>query len=226
MKNDKLGKILRTITIILVGLTAAMNILGGVGTTCAAFLTKQFPPMWALMDYRWLYQLFVIATVAIGLVGVWTTIGLARGRKNAYRDTLIVLAAGTLVGAVHMIASLALRGKAVPANVKLYINALTLVYALSLRLPGLRERVTFSEESAGADRATAAGMAAIVSGFTVLSVSYWAAPSHTYAGENWVYVLRTPIYLTGGLLLVAGFILLARVVLDAYRQEAAANSSA
>jgi len=226
MKSDRLGKILRTAAIILVGLTAAMNILGGVGTTCAAFLTKQYPPMWALMDYRWLYQLFVIVTVAIGLVGVWTTIGLARGRKNAYRDALIVLAAGTLVGAVHMIASLALRGKAVPANVKLYLNALTLLYALILRLPGLRKRVTFSEQSDGADRATAAGMAAIVSGITVLSVFYWAGPSHTHSGDNWVYVLQTPIYLAGGLLLVAGLAQLARAVLEAYRQEAAANSNA
>ena len=54
--NDRKGKALRTIAIIFMGLTAAMNVLGGAGTVCAAFLTKQFPPMWVFMDYQLLYQ--------------------------------------------------------------------------------------------------------------------------------------------------------------------------
>jgi hypothetical protein len=78
--NDKTGRTLRIIAIIFMGLTAAMNILGGIGTVCAAFLTKQFPPMWALLEYQWLYQSLMITTIIVGIAGVWATIVLIRGR--------------------------------------------------------------------------------------------------------------------------------------------------
>ena len=35
--NDKTSKVLRATVIIFMGLTAAMNLLGGAGTICAAF---------------------------------------------------------------------------------------------------------------------------------------------------------------------------------------------
>jgi len=81
--NDKTGKTLRIIAIIFMGLAAAMNLLGGIGTVCAAFLTKQFPPMWALLDYQWLYQVLMIVTIIIGIAGVWGTIILTKGKENA-----------------------------------------------------------------------------------------------------------------------------------------------
>jgi len=96
--NDKSGRTLRIIAIVFMGLTAAMNILGGIGTVCAAFLTKQFPPMWALLDYQWLYQSLMIATIIVGIAGVWATIVLIRGRATAYRNALIVLVIGTILG--------------------------------------------------------------------------------------------------------------------------------
>jgi hypothetical protein len=216
--NDKLGKVLRTIAIILMGLTAAMNILGGAGTSCAAFFTKKYPPMWALYDYRWLYQALVITTVPLGIAGVWATIALVRGRRRAYRNTLIILVIGTILGAIQMYASLALRGKAVPANVKLYINAITLLAFLLFRLPGIRDRVDF-ESGDGADKTTAGGLSAIVAGCVLLSTAAWAGPSHTYQGTNWVHLFQTPLDIGGALLLAGGIGLLARVALDIVRQE-------
>jgi hypothetical protein len=43
--NSRIGKALRIIAVILMGLNAAMNLLGGIGTVCAAFLTEKYPPM-------------------------------------------------------------------------------------------------------------------------------------------------------------------------------------
>jgi hypothetical protein len=40
--DDKTGKNLHA-GIVLMALTTAMNILGGTGTVCAAFLTKKYP---------------------------------------------------------------------------------------------------------------------------------------------------------------------------------------
>jgi hypothetical protein len=191
--NDTLSKILKIVAIVFMGLTAAMNILGGIGTVCAAFLTKQYPPMWALLDYQWLYQIVMIVTIGLGLGGVWATIKLIKGGETAYRNAVILLAAGTVVGAVQVIASLALRGKAVPANMKLYINALTLVLFLLLRLPGIRERVNFKTGDDHGAQSVASGLTAIVTGALVLSTAIWVGGSHVHAGFNWVMVLREPL---------------------------------
>jgi heme/copper-type cytochrome/quinol oxidase subunit 3 len=201
--KDSLGKALRVLAVVLLALTALMNILGGVGTTCAAFLTERFPSLAGLVDYRWLYQLLVVVTLALGVAGVWATIVLARGRRGAYRQALIVLGAGVLIGGVHVAASLALRGKAVPADMKLYANLFTLLVFLLLGLPGLRQRVGFDRAGGPAARATG-GLAAIAAGALVLTVTLWAGPSHSIEGVNWTHVLRTPLLATGGGLLAGG----------------------
>lgn len=202
--KDNLGKIITITAVLFMGMTAAMNVLGGIGTVCAAFLTKQYPPMWALLDYQLLYQIVMIVTIALGLVGVWITIKLIRGGENVYRNAVIVLAAGSLVAAVQFIASLALRGKAVPANVKFYINAITLLLFLLLRLPGVRERVDFSRWGDESGPTIASGLTAILTGLMTLSTGYWVGASHVYEGFNWVSVLRGPLMGSGLALLGMG----------------------
>jgi hypothetical protein len=204
LMTKTIGKILWIVAIIFMGLTAVMNLLGGTGTVCAAFLTANFPSMAELMDYRWLYQLLMIVTVVIGVANVWVLIGLIRKREKSYRNALIVLVAGTIVAGIQVYASLALRGKAVPANIKLYTNAITLLLFLILKAPGIREWIDFTAPASSTEEATTAGMVTIVSGMVILTVFSWAGSSHTYMGENWVEVLRTPLILSGGVLLLSG----------------------
>jgi hypothetical protein len=218
MQSDKMGKVLRTVAVIFVGLTAAMNVLGGVGTTCAAFFTKKFPPMWKLLDYQWLYQAFVIVTVLVGLAGAWSLVKLLRGGKSVYRNALIVLIVGAVVNIIHVIASMQLRGTATPANVVMGLNLLTLVLMLVIGLPGMRERVDFTQGGGKADRITTAGLASIMAGGLILSMLMWASPSHTYQGENWVMTLLAPIVLSGGVLVAAGLGALVSTVVGLYRE--------
>ncbi|MGB2895417.1 MAG: hypothetical protein WBB65_04540, partial [Anaerolineales bacterium] len=63
--NSQQSKGLRITAIVLMGLAASMNILGGIGTVCAAFLTKQFPPMWVFFDYQLEYRTLMITTIII-----------------------------------------------------------------------------------------------------------------------------------------------------------------
>jgi hypothetical protein len=81
---DKTGKTIRIVAIILLGMTAAMNLLGGIGTTCAAFSSNVGYRMAfkEIMDYRWLYQILVVTTILIGLAGIWGLIKLVRGGSN------------------------------------------------------------------------------------------------------------------------------------------------
>ncbi len=219
---EKSGKIMRVAAIIFMGLTAAMNVLGGAGTTCAAFSSSVAYRMAfkAILDYRWLYQGLVITTVLIGLVGIWATIKLVRGGPTVYRSALIVLIIGTILGGVQFYASWTLRGKATPANVKFYINAFTLLFFLVLKAPGIRDKVDFSAPGNDkAEKATVAGMAAIVAGSVVLTVFTWAGPSHTFNGENWVYVFYTPLMVSGTLLILGGIAALLWAAREVFHQE-------
>jgi hypothetical protein len=188
--QDNLGRILKVVGIIFMGLTGAMNLLGGIGTVCAAFLTENFPSMMALWDYRWLYQSLMIVTILVGLGGIWVTIRLAKGGDNVYRNALILLVTGTVVGAVHYYASMALRGSAAPANMKLYINILTLLLFLALKIPGISERVNFDRSADNTVGKTAAGLTAIMIGMLVISTSLWVGNSHVFEGVNWTHVLK------------------------------------
>jgi len=221
MKNTS-GKIFKVVAIVLMAMTAVMNILGGAGTSCAAFFTKNYPPYWILIkpvDYRWLYQTFVVTTLIVGIIGISAVIGLVRGGKRAYRNTLIVLAIGTILNAIHFYTSLTVIGKATPANVVFYINALTLIVFLVLGIPALREKVDFSKSSKESDKATGAGLAAMVSGVIILSTPMWVGASHIYMGTNWVYVFAWPIYIFGTFLTVGGIGLLAKAAWATQKQD-------
>jgi hypothetical protein len=212
MKNTA-GKIIRVVAVVFMAMTAAMNVLGGAGTSCAAFFTKNYPPYWVLIkpvDYRWLYQSFVVLTLALGIAGIVITIGLIRGGKHAYRNALIVLGAGMLLNAVHYISSLSIIGKAAPANVVFFINVITLIIFLLLLIPDLREKVDFTRGGKTADKTTGGGVAALVAGIVTLSTPMWVGNTHMYMGSNWVDVLAGPIYVGSTILIVGGMTLLAR----------------
>jgi hypothetical protein len=221
--NDKTGRVLRTVAIIFLGLTAAMNLLGGIGTTCAAFgFTREYRIAFAdLHDFKWLYQTLVITTVLIGIAGAWATYALAKGKEKAFRNAMIILVIGTVLGAVQFIASMQLRGEATPANVKFLANALTLIVFLVIRIPSIWQHVDFTAQDDQIDGATAGGFAAIVAGLVVLSVPTWAGSSHTYQGTNWVLVLQRPLEITSLILLIGGALLLGWVGFQVVRQELA-----
>ncbi len=143
----KTGKILRILAIILFGLATAMNLLGGIGTSCVAFSSNVGYRMafTELMDYRWLYQVLVVTTILLGIAGVWALIRLIRGGAKVFRDALILLIIGSVLGGVHYFASLTLRGEAAPANVKFYINLATLIVFLVFKLPGVRKHINFGK---------------------------------------------------------------------------------
>lgn len=56
--HDRTGKVLRTLGIMFFGLATIMNLLGGIGTSCVAFLTEDYPSFSALIDegMQWLYK--------------------------------------------------------------------------------------------------------------------------------------------------------------------------
>lgn len=218
-------KILRVVAIISLGLTAAMNILGGAGTYCAAFSDNVGYRMAFkdLMDYRWIYQILVVTTILVGIAGVIAVIKLVRSKPGVYRFTLIVLIIGVLLGATHFFSSLTLRGEATPANVKFFINLFTLLVFLTFQLPGIKDEVDFSQPSDQAEKRSAAGIASIIMGLTTLTIFAWAGPSHTYFGENWVFVFETPLLIAGTLMILGGFYVVYKEAVTLYLAQSDAQ---
>lgn len=220
--NDKLGKILRVIAIVLMGLTTAMNIFGGGGTTCAAFLTKNYPPYWKIInpyDVQWLWQLFVVLTLAIGIAGIVVTVQLVRGKKNGYHNAVNLLVVGSIWNGIHVYASWYYLEAVVPIVVVFMLNLITLIYFLILGIPGLRERVNFTKTNDTSDKELASGMAAIVVGVVTLTMPIWAGPSHMFEGRNLVYVLQLPINIVGSVLTIGGLFLVLRVIFRLFAEE-------
>lgn len=198
-----LGKSLRFVGIILLGLTAVITLLGGIGTTCVALDATRYEGMEAIARYQWLYIIYVIAGIGIGIVGIWATYLLLKARPRAYRMALAALLSGLVIGGLHMATSRALRGSSMPKDFIVYATALTLLVFLLFRLPGIRERVKLT---GGDDHTTGLGASAalLVAGIAILTVELWAGPNHMIDGVNYAGAWSTQLTRLGTLLVMAG----------------------
>ena len=75
-------KFLRFIGILFMGITGAVTLIGGIGTTCVALNPTKYESMKAIADFQWLYILYVLIGVALGLLGIRATIQLARKKAG------------------------------------------------------------------------------------------------------------------------------------------------
>jgi hypothetical protein len=206
-RNKWWAKLLRIIGIVLMSLTAAFTLLGGAGTTCVALNPTGFGDTFApIAKFQWLYILFVLVTVAIGVMGVRAVVLLSKGRQNAYRYAMIALVSGTVVGAIHMAFSRALRGgSSMPVDMVVYTTVLTLVAFLLFRIPTIWQGVNF--EKPADEKKTGKQAAAIALGLTgllTMTIQFLMAPTHTIGGINYANVWHTALTLVGLSLIVIG----------------------
>ncbi len=206
------GKILRIIGIILLGVTAVITLLGGIGTTCVALNAANYEGMEAIAQYQWLYIFYVLSGIVIGVLGIWVAVALVKGKPHAYRNTLIVLLAGLLIGGLHMATSRALRGSSMPKDFIVYATGLTLIVFLLFRIPGIWKRINLDGHD---DHVTGlgAGAALIVGGIATLTVQFWAGSTHIINGINYADVWHTPLTIIGWLAVLLGSAVLGGFVL-------------
>jgi len=204
-----MGKVLRFLGILFMGIASALILLSGVGTTCVALDATQYEGMEAIAQFQWLYILYVLAFVAFGIMGIRATIALVRGKKDAYRDALIVLISTLVVGGIHMATSRALRdnGSSMPLDMIVYFVVFTLLLFLLFGLPKIKKMVGF-EEGGNNGKTAAGGMTAMVAGMLFLSVHMWAGPTHIFDGINLADAFHTQMMIGGGIFLIVGLGLL------------------
>jgi len=202
-RNTWWGKTLRFIGIVLMALTAGFTLLGGIGTSCAALFPSRWESMAPLAPFQWLYILFVLAGIALGVWGIQATVRLVRGTPDSYLTSLRVLAAGAVVGGLHIYMSRLLRGKSMPVDAVVYMTVLTLVVFLLLRIPFIWQGANFEKGDSQSNR-MAGGAAAILLGLVTLTVQYTMGSTHTWSGVNYADAFNLVMTLTGSGLLLFG----------------------
>lgn len=205
-------KFLQFIGILFMGITAALTLLSGVGTSCVALDPSQYETMLGIAPFQWLYILYVLVSVAIGVLGIRATIQLAKGKKNSERSAFIALVAGIAVGVLHMTTSRALRGSSIPLDYIVYFTVLTLIIFLIFRISKVRSLVNFEKEIDNSSGA-AGGMVSIVAGMLFLSVQMWAGPTHILNGINYADAFHNAMLFSGSGLILLGIGLIAKAVL-------------
>jgi len=198
------GKILRIIAIILMGAASAMMFLGGIGTICIAFWPEKYPSLAMMAQVKPIFQTAAILTIAAGLLGGWVTIRLRRFTARNYLYAVLILVLSLATAAVKMYFSSRLRGSVAPTNIRFYLSLGVLIYFLILRLPGLWQRVENSGR--GPDEKDNEGLAAaaFLAGALILTVQYWAGPTHTINGINYADVWHWPLTILAWALMTGG----------------------
>ncbi len=207
-------KILRVIAIVLMGLTAVFTLMSGAGTVCVALGAEKFGgTMYLIRPYKWLYVLFVLATLAIGVLGVRALVSLIKGRRGAYRSALLALVLGVVIGGIHIFASRSIRGASMPVDAVVWTTLLTLVFFLFVRIPPVWAGVNFEKSASDKHLAqNAAALSICLCGLLTLTVQTWAGPTHMIAGVNYADAWHTQLAVIGWGAIVLGIILFAKSV--------------
>ncbi len=207
-----LGKLLRIIAIILMGLTAALMVLGGIGTICIAFWPEKYESLAMMIPYKPVYQVAAILTILGGLAGIWITVALRRFNQRHYTYAVLILLLSLATAGVKMYFSSRLRGSVAPTNIRFDFTLAVLLYFLFLRVPGIWEKVKSAQPRPDANN-TGAAIAAIIGGALTLTVQYWAGPAHTFQGINYADAWHTPLAILGWMLIAGGVVQIGRVLL-------------
>jgi protein-S-isoprenylcysteine O-methyltransferase Ste14 len=140
-------------------------------------------------------------------MGVNAAVLLIKRRKNAYRYSVIALLLGTLVNAVYMYASRALRGSSMPVDMVLDVNAITLLIFLLIRIPGIWQGMTLEEpETEKKAEKQAAAISLGSCGLLFLTVQFLMAPTHSIGGINYADVWHAVLTLLGLAFILGGMI--------------------
>ncbi len=201
--SSGLAKFLRFVGILFMSLTAGFTVLGGAGTSCAALAPTNWDSMAPLAPFQWLYILYVIMTIAIGILGIRAVVLLVKGAPNSFKAALIALVSGVAVGGIHIATSRMLRGSSMPVDAVVGMTVITLVIFLLFRIPGVWKGVDYSKAPKKANK-NAGGVAALAVAGLCLSIQYWMGSTHTWDGINYANAFNTTMTLIASILVLLG----------------------
>ena len=203
-----MGKFLRIVAIVLMGLNAVHTLTGAIGSICISWFPENFESLVVVAPYKGVYQVATIFTFVAAFIGLAATYGLMRGRKWAYNAAMGALLLGLATAGTKMYFSNMLRGSTAPTNMRFYFTIFILLFFLLLKIPGIKEKVDLSKSGNDGSSGAAVGAAMILGGILSLTTPIWAGPSHIMDGYNLVLILQVPLTLGGSIMILGGIYLL------------------
>ncbi len=203
-----MGKFLRIVAIVLMGLNAVHTLIGAIGSICISWFPENFESLVVIAPYKGIYQVATIFTFVAAFIGLAATYGLIRGRRWAYNAAAGALLLGLATAGTKMYFSNMLRGSTAPTNMRFYFTIFTLLFFFLLKVPGIREKIDSGKSGGDGSSGAAAGLAMILGGLLTLTTPIWAGASHTMDGYNLVLLLRVPLILGGSIMIFGGIYLL------------------
>jgi hypothetical protein len=202
------GKWLRIVTFIFFALATAFTLMGGAGTSCAAFdpVGNGFPQ---LENYKLIYKEFVYTGVLAGLVQLVALILLIRGKSGSVGIAIVSILASLFINRIHIVASTILGSVPQPVFMVFGLNLIALLILLVCLIPPVA-RFTRFEDPARSKKDTGKGVAAatIAAGISVITAPFWAGQSHTIAGYNYANAWPFAMNLIGFGLVIVGTVIL------------------
>lgn len=219
MSSKSSGKWLRIVAYIFFGLATAFTLMGGAGTSCAAFdpVGNGFPQ---LEQYKLIYQQFVITGLIAGVVELVALYLLIRGNRGSHGYAILSILASLLINQIHIVSSKVLGGVPQPVYMVFGLNLLALLILLVCLVPPIA-RYAKLEDPARNKRDAAKGIAAtmIACGLGIITAPFWGGPSHTINGFNYANAWPVAINLIGFGLLIGGIVILVPPSLGIFRKQ-------
>lgn len=211
MKRRDFSTKIQLSAVILMSMVSVFSLMSGIGTTCVAFAPDKWGKAFAaIIPYATTYQIITVVTLIVGFAASIITYAFVRGDKWAYYAAILAILVGLISGGVHVYYSSTLRGSAAPANLRVFIDIIALLFLLIIRLPGIWNKIDLTKPMGKTKGSfnTPTGTAFIVTGLGLLSTPLYASPSHTNEGMNYVEYLLPELYIIGGIFCAMGIGLL------------------
>lgn len=207
MKKRDFATKIQLSVVIMMSMVAVFSLMSGIGTTCVAFAPDKWGDAFlVLVPYATTYQVITVITIIVGFLASIITYAFIRGDKWAYYAALSTILIGIISGGVHVYYSSTLRGSAVPANMRVIVDVIALIFLLVIRMPNIWNRIDLTKPMGKKKGSynTPTGTAFIITGLGLVTTPLYASPSHTIEGVNYVEYLLPELYIIGGIFLSLG----------------------
>lgn len=211
MKKRNFSERMQLSIVLMMAMASAFNFIAGVGTACVAFgmqnLGESYKP---ILPFQGTYQTITIVTILIGLIGLYITYAFMKGKKFAYIFALITLVIGFIFGVIHVYLSTTHLGSGVPANVRVYLDAIVIIFLLVIRYPNIWNRIDLTKPMLKNKKKAknTVGSAFIIVGISLLCSPLYVSSSHIIGGYNYIESILPVLYFVSIMIVVFGIMIL------------------
>ncbi len=206
MKKRDFSERMQLFIVLMMAMASSFSFIAGVGTSCVAFGMQDLGSAYkSILPFQGIYETITIVTILVGLVGIYITYAFMRGKKLAYVSALITLVIGFFFGVIHVYLSTTYLGSGIPANVRVYLDAIVIIFLLVIRYPNIWSKIDLTKPMLKNKKKAknTLGSAFIIIGISLLCSPLYVSSSHIISGYNYIESLLPLLYVVS--FIIIGF---------------------